>query len=346
MPDAVLDVFNSDAFGVIELSHAFATPPFVPGAAGMAVPWQERGVATRTIMVEEQGGEIAILNPRPYNAPGETFADVKRTARPLAIPHYAIEDAVMADEVQGVRAFGEAQATRSVGDLLSQRMADRLQNKFDPTLEFQRLGALRGIIVNGDTTTYLNLFTAFGVTQEAEVDFDLDNATPASGALRKVCAQTVRTITNNAQGLTITSVGALCGDAFFDDLLSHPEVVLSYRNSSMAEVLRQGYVLPNGNKIYGAFEFGGIVWQNYRGSIGGTPFVNTDKTHLFPMGTPGLYNTVYAPAGFWDTVNQPGLKRYARQYMRLDGRGVNVQMEMNTLNFCSRPKTLVQGKRT
>lgn len=346
MDDLALDIFNSDAFSATTLSLAFSVPPFVPGAAGTIVNWQERGIPTRSFMIEEVGGELAILNPRPYDAPGETFIDPKRTVRSLTIPHYGIEDAVMAGEVQGVRAFGESNVLRSVGDLLSQRMADRLQNKFDPTLEYQRLGALKGVILNGDSSTYLDLFSEFGVSQEAEVDFDLDNANPASGALRKKCAQTVRTMTNNANGISFTSVGAFCGDAFFDDLVAHKEVVESYKNTSMAEVLRQGYILPNGNKLYGVFEFGGIVWMNYRGQVGATTFVHTDKCHLFPLGAPGLYHTRYAPAAFWDTVNQPGQKRYARQYMRPDGRGIQLQMEMNTLNFCSRPKVLMKGKRT
>src|SRR5690606_33737630 len=139
---------------------------------------------------------------------------------------------------------------------------------------------------------------------------------------------------------------AFCGDAFFDDLLSHPEVVESYKGTPMAQVLREGYVYPNGMKVYGAFEFGGIVWENYRGKIGNTPIIDPDKCHIFPVGVPGLFVTRYAPADYVETVNTVGLPRYSRQFMMPNGKGVYLDVQMNAINYCSRPNVLVQGKRT
>jgi len=117
------------------------------------------------------------------------------------------------------------------------------------------------VILNADGSTLYNLFTEFGVTQEVEVDFDLDNAAPASGALRKKCAQVSRLVSDNLGGLNFSYLHAFVGSDFFDDLLAHKEVVESYKGTDMAKVLRDGYVLPNGNKIFGVFEFGGIVWD-------------------------------------------------------------------------------------
>lgn len=342
----MLDIFSNDAFSTRELTDAISTPPFMPGAAGLIVPWQETGVSVTLIGIEEVAGELALVDPSAYGAPGQTFVDPKRKMRPFAIPHYQIDDSVMAAEVQGVREFGTDSQLRTVATLLAQRMADRIQNKMDPTLEYQRLNALKGIIIDSASNPILNLFTGFEVSQEAETAFDLSNASPASGALRRKCAGVVRTIANNLAGVPFGGVvGSLCGDAFFDDLIAHPEVVLSYRNTSMAEVLRQGYLQPGGSKIYGAFEFGGIVWQNYRGAIGGTAMVNTDKCHLFPIGTPGLYRTYMAPADYMDTVNTPGQRRYAHQWPRADNKGVHLQLQMNTLNLVTRPKVLMLGKR-
>jgi hypothetical protein len=38
-----------------------------------------------------------------------------------------------------------------------------------------------------DGATVVDCFAEFGIAAEPEIDFDLDNATPASGALRKRC---------------------------------------------------------------------------------------------------------------------------------------------------------------
>lgn len=343
--DPISDVFNGDAFSVLSLTDAINNVPFLPGRAGQVAGWQEDGVTTTTIMIEEKGGVLELINPTPRGGPGQTGMPEKRTARSLVIPHYQYDDFIAADSVQGVRAFGQTSQLEVLQDRVNARMQTLVQQKLDPTLEYQRVGALKGLILNADGSTLYNLFTEFGVTQETEIDFDLDNATPASGALRKKCAGVVRTIAKNLGATTVGTIFAECSDSFFDDLLAHPEVVDSYKGTSMATVLRDGYVTPN-SVIYGAFEFGGIVWENYRGSVGATSFIAADKCNIFPTGVPGLWRTVYAPADYEETVNTVGLPRYAKQYPTPNGKGRNLEVQMNALNYCTRPKALIQGRRT
>lgn len=343
--DLISDVFNGDAFSSLSLTDAINAVPFVPGRAGQVAGWKEDSVTTTTIMIEEKGGELKLLNPTPRGGVGEPFSPKGRNARSLVIPHYQVDDYIAADSVQNVRAFGQVDQLEVLSDRVNARLTDHVQQRLDPTLEYQRVGALKGLILNGDGTTLYNLFTEFGVTQEAEIDFDLDNASPASGALRKACAAAVRKIANNLGGSIVGPIFAECGDNFFDNLLAHPEVVESYKGTPMASVLRDGYVTPSG-LVYGVFEFGGIIWENYRGAVGGTAFIDTDKCHIFPTGVPGLWRTVYAPADYEETVNTPGLPRYARQWASPNGKGRNLESQMNALNYCTRPKALLKGKRT
>jgi hypothetical protein len=343
--DPISDVFNGDAFTVLALTDAINKVPFVPGRAGQVVGWDEEPIATTSIMLEEDGGELKIVNPTPRGGPGSAFAPTGRVARSLVVPHYQVDDFIAADSVQNVRAFGTTNQLEVLQDRVNTRLRQHVQLKLDPTLEYQRIGAIKGLILNGDGSTLYNLFTEFGVTQEAEIDFDLDNASPASGALRVKCAGVVRKIANNLGGTQVGAIYALCGDNFFDNLISNVEVVDSYKGTPMASVLRDGYVMPNG-VIYGAFEFGGIVWENYRGAVGNTPFIDPDKCHIFPVGVPGLWRTVYAPADYEETVNTLGLPRYAKQWPTPNGKGRNLEAQMNALNYCTRPKVLLKGKRT
>ncbi|HEY1036659.1 MAG TPA: major capsid protein [Pseudoxanthomonas sp.] len=343
----MLDVFNNDAFSVTSLTESINAIPFVPGRAGNIVDWNERGITTTTILIEEKDGKLQLLNPTPRGGPGETSGKDKRRARSLVVPHYQHDDAINADEVQGIRAFGSETDVQSVQGLVNDRLSDAVMLKLDPTLELQRLGALKGVILNADGSTLYNLFDEFGVSQESEVDFDLDNANPTSGILRKKCAAIVRKMADNLGGTPFTGVGALCGDAFFDDLLAHPEVVESYKGTDMAKVLRDGYIDPtSGKKIYGAFEFGGIVFENYRGKNGSAPMVGTDAVHLFPTGARGLYSTVFAPADYVETVNTRGLPRYAKQWLSANGKRIEMESQSNPLSYCTRPKALMKGKRT
>lgn len=341
----MLDIFKNDAFSVSSLTDAINGIPFVPGRAGTIVDWNERGITTTSVMIEQVDGVLKLLNPTPRGSAGETKAKDKRTMRSLVVPHYQHDDGFNADEVQGIRAFGSETDVQSVQSLVNQRMRDAVQLVLDPTLQYQRLGALKGIIVNADGSTLYDLFSEFGVSQETEVAFDLSAASPANGILRATCAGIVRTIADNLGGLTFTGVSALCGNQFFDDLLKHKEVTDSYKGTSMASVLRQGYLDPSGNKVYGAFEFGGILWENYRGKNGASAMVDTDHCHIFPIGVPGLFRTVYAPADYIETVNTVGLPRYAKQWESQNGKRIEMESQANPLSYCTRPKVLMKGRR-
>jgi hypothetical protein len=339
-----LDIFNSDAFSVVSLTDAINKLKYVPGRIGDLGIFSESSVSTTTVSIEEKDGVLTLVNPTPRGGPGMTVDKEKRTMRAIVVPHFEINDSVMADEVQNVRAFGSETELQTVMGKVADRMASHTQSQ-EATHEYSRIGAFKGVITYADSTT-LDLFNFFGVSQIAEIDFDLDNASPARGVFRKACAGVGRSIADELGATPFTGLHAMCGNAFFDDLLAHPEVIDSYKNTSMASVLRDGYVLPNGNKIYGVFEFGGIVWENYRGAVGSTSFIDTNKCHIAPTGVPNLFRTYYAPADYEETVNTAGQRLYAKQFQMLNGKGRNLDVQMNALDLCTRPRVLIKGKRT
>lgn len=343
----VFDVFNSDAFGLVSLTDAINKVPFIPGRLGQMGLFQESGISTLSVMLEEKDGVLYLVENKKRGAPGQQNTENKRKARSLTVTHLPTEDRINADEIQGVRAFGSMDQGQAITDVVNGRLAT-MSNSLDATLEHLRVGAIKGEILDSDGSTVIyNLFTEFGVTQETEVDFDLDNANPTAGVLRKKCAQVVRKIADNLGAAPFTGVHCLCGDNFFDDLLTHSEIIDSYKGTPMAQVLREGYVYPNGLAIHGAFEFGGIVFENYRGSIGAVSFVNTAKAHFFPVGVPGLFKTYFAPANYMETVNTIGLPKYAK--VSPDARFqkyVDLEAQSNPLPLCTRPKVLMKAKRT
>jgi hypothetical protein len=337
----MLDVFNDDAFSFTTLTDAINEMPFIPGRAGAVAGWQEQGVATLTIAIEKKGNVLEILNPSGRGGPGQSFAKVKANLRDLRIPHYQIDDAIYADEVQGVREFGSESNLKTVQGEVNRRMEEHVQLRMDPTIEHQRLGAIKGIIVDGAGNTVYNLYTEFGVTQQTEVDFNLDS-TANDGSLRKECDSTVRKIAKALGGVPYRGVYGFCSDAFWDALIKNAEVRSTYLQQQEASQLRTG-------TAYQTFNFGGITWENYRGGTGteeATPFIATDKCHIFPVGVPNLFRTYYAPADYEETVNTIGLPRYARQFPMQNGKGRHMELQSNALSICTRPRVLIQGKTT
>lgn len=83
----------------------------------------------------------------------------------------------------------------------------------------------KGQILDADGATVLyDLFSEFGVSQHTEIDFDLDNASPVDGAVKKKCHDIKRKIEDELGAQPYDHIHAFCGASFFDDLITHPEV--------------------------------------------------------------------------------------------------------------------------
>lgn len=336
----MVDIFNQDAFGVVSLTAAINKIPHKPGQVGSLGIFEERGVATTSVAIEEKDGVLYLVPNTKRGAPAKQNETSRRKARSLVIPHLPAEDRITADEVQGVRAFGTTDQLQSVQQVVNERMLT-MSNSLDVTIEHLMLGAIKGTILDSDGSTVIyNLFTEFGVSQAAEVDFDLDNANPADGVLRKTCAGVLRTISTNLGNATIRGAHAFCGSTFFDQLVAHPEVRETYLNQAQAAELRGGYY---GERV----TFGGITFEEYRGSIGGTDFIAATKCHIFPVGVPGLFKLYFGPADYVETVNTIGLPKYMKQAADTRfNKYVDLEAQSNPLPICTRPKALIKGKNT
>lgn len=335
-----LDIFSNSAFSLTSLTDAINKVPFVPGRLGQLGIFDESGVSTTSVMIEEREGSLSLIETSPRGAPATQNLHNKRKARSLVVPHIALEDTVLADEVQNVRAFGTENALEGVQNVVNLRLAE-MARKHDATLEHLRIGAIKGQVLDADGTSVLyDLFGEFGVTQHTEIDFDLDNATPAKGAVRKKCHDVVRKVEDELGAAPYTYVHAFCSATFFDDLVSHPEVEEAYRRYQESAFLRAGLVRKS-------FEYAGITFEEYRGKVGSVDFIADGKAHFFPVGVPGLFRQYNAPADFVETANTIGLPRYAKQAVDQEfGRWVKLHTQSNPLPICTRPKVLIKAKRT
>ncbi len=335
-----LDIFSNRAFSVISLTDAINKVPFVPGRIGQLGIFAESGVSTTSIMIEEREGSLNLIETTSRGAPAVQNSHNKRKARSFIVPHIALEDTILADEIQNVRAFGSESQLESLEQVLQFRLAE-MARKHDATLEHLRVGAIKGQILDADGSTVLyDLFSEFGVTPYSEVDFDLDNPTPVDGAIKKKCHEIRRKIEDELGAQPYDHIHAFCGAAFFDDLVAHPEVKAAYERYLDGLFLRQG-------QARGSFEYAGIVFEEYRGKVGTVDYTDANKANFFPVGVPGLFRQYNAPADFVETANTIGLPRYAKQAVDQEfGRWVKVHTQSNPLPICTRPRTLIKAKRT
>jgi hypothetical protein len=342
---ATLNVFNSDAFKLQSMLQAINSVDYQPqrlGALGIFTP---NPVRTETVAIESMDGVLSLIQTSKRGAPVPNRSNEKRKIRDFRSVRIAKQDRIMASELANIRAFGTESELQQVQTEIARRLSGPagLMKDVELTLENMRLGAVQGIVLDADSSVIYNWFDEFGVVQPSEINFDLAAASPASGAVRKLCNQVVRAMMKTAKGVwtPATRVHALCGDAFWDDLTAHTEVRQTYLNTQQAAELR------NGN-AYETFNYGGITWENYRGTDDGTSVaINTDKAKFFPVNAPGAFLEVFSPGEQFEHIGQLGERIYPMIVPDRDRQMyADIEVYSYPLHICTRPLMLQRAKRT
>lgn len=325
----MLDVFKSDAFSEVSLTAAILKAPYAPGRIGALGLFREGGITTTTVVVEEKDGQLSLIGTSPRGGPASNIGNPKRTARSFVVPHLEREAKIMADEVQNVRAFGSDNAQEAVQTLVNDRLAE-LRRMHEVTLEHLRVGAIKGNILDADGSTVLfNLFTEFGITQQTK-DIVLSVSTTE---VRNDVVAIQRLIETELGAEPISGYRAFCGDAFFDDFIKHTNVKesLKYQESALLRT-----------DIRAGFEYGGVIWENYRGKVGSVDFFPTSEAYVVPTGT-DIFRTWFAPADFIEAVGTLGLPIYAKLVEDAElNRWVKTHSQSNPMPLCLRPRGVIK----
>lgn len=334
----MIDIFDDDAFSLVRLTASINRIPEVPTLLGSLGIFEEDGVDTTHVAIENQDESLSLVASSPRGGPGEVVGGESRDLRLIKVPHFQRDDSVLAEEVQNRRAFGTENMLESLESRVQKKMA-RHTRSFDFTLENMRVGAIGGIVLDKSGSTILNVFDAFGISQPAEIDFALGTA---ETDVRGKCVQVLDAIEDALEGFMAPRVYGIAGDTFFQSLVTHPKVEDTYKNWEAAVALRSDPRLP--------FEFGGITWVRYhtkpkaKAAKGGNAMIADAKVRFAAAGVPELFITRFAPADYEETVNTTGLPRYARQYRMPNGKGRNLEMQMNGICLCTIPASLQRGK--
>lgn len=330
MAENALDIFSSDAFGVISMTRALELMPAVPSRIGQMGLFADEGVPTNTVEVEEINQTLHLLATRARGVPGVPAQHDKRTVRSIAIPHIPHTDTVLAAEVQGVRAMGSASRLQTISDLVNRRLK-KMRLLHELTLEYHRAGALQGLVKDADGSTLYNLHTLFGVSRPS-VDFALGTA--GTEIINK-CDDVIHAIETALGQAPYTGIHALCGRTWFNALKVHAKVTAAYARWQDGAYLR--------STQRKGFPFGEITFEPYYRKVGAKYVIPDNEAVFFPLGVPDLFVTHFGPADYIETVNTVGRPLYAKQE-RLDlDKGILIETQSNPLCLCHRPGVLVQG---
>lgn len=333
MADQTLDIFNNDAFGITSMTAAINDAPHQPGRLGQLGWFEEEGIASLTFWLERQGNALKLIPNQPRGARGVQPTINRSNAFLFGVSHLPQSDSVFADEVAGVREFGTANQLKTVQSLVNKRL-ENMRSDIDATLEYHRIGAMLGKIMDADGTTVLeDLLARFNMTRQT-----MSLGLSGTGDIQVAAIGTARAVENALGGVRHTTKRAICSSGFFDAFLSNKSVKEAYKlwsnSGQLGEFLR--------NDPRGGFFFAGVFWEEYRGQVGGVPFIPEDKAYLVPEGVPGMFQTKFGFANYIETVNTVGLPYYAKMEAMDMGKGMDIEAQSNPGTICTRPDAIIE----
>lgn len=326
------NVHTGDPFSLESLTAAVNKKPYRPGQVTATGIFDEDGVTTTMISVEMKDGQLGLVDPSARGGPGETADDETRKKIPVAIPHYQRDDSIIADEVQNVRAFGTEDAAEMLDDRVNGK-AQRHGADLTMTLEHQRVGAIKGIVVSKSGGTLINLYTAFDIAVPSAVSLELDVDTTDVAKLFQDVTYSIEDAIDGPYG----GIHVFTGREFHQALWRHKSVKDTFLYHSGASELR--LAVPD------TFEFAGATWERYRTGAKattdlGSPYIADNDARVIVKGVDDLFMTRFAPADYNETVNTKGLPFYARATEKRNGKGYDLEVQMNAISICTRPETL------
>jgi len=322
----MINPFTADGFSITDLTAAIDQIPFIPGRISDMGLFEEQGIATTTALVEVRDGVVSLLDVVPRGAPPQVTGNATRRLIPFAVPHLSSRRELLADEVQGVRAFGSDSTTEMLMSRRDEKLA-QMRREIDYTLESHRLQAVLGNYIDANGAAQ-SLFTTFNATEKS-VGFVLATTTTK---IRQKCLDVISHVEDGLGGTPYSSIRALCGKNFWASLIEHDAVKDVYKYTADAAVLRGDPTL--------SFEFGGIIFERYRGTSA-VKFPD-DEARAIPLGVPGFALTRYAPANYIETVNTTGRPRYAKAEPLPMDTGLSLVAQSNPLNLITRPAAVIK----
>lgn len=320
------DIFNSNIFGITEMTAAITELPYVPTFLSGLGLFEEEGIRTLTALIEFQGNTLNLVPITPRNAPPASVPHDRTRVYPISIPHMPQSDGMLADAVQGVRAFGTETTFRTIeGE--RDKILLKMRRQIDYTIEAHRMAAIKGTFYDANGTS-TDLFQLFGVSQST-VAMHLDDTTTD---VRLRAQQIIDAVELALGGTVYNDIIVICGKNFWASLIDQKSVKDAYTFSLQAQILQSDPRAP--------FPFGGITFYRYRANSLVT--VGDDVAYAIPRGVPGMYLTRFAPANYIETVNTIGLPYYAKSEPMPMGKGITMESQANAVNLVTRPAAVVK----
>jgi hypothetical protein len=311
------------------LTAAINKLPPMPTKIGAMNLFTPKPISTTTILIDELDGRLSLVPSTPRGGPATKKASGKRRTRSFRATHLSLGRLVLAEDSQGVREFGSEDQAEGVANVVNSRLQE-LKNDILVTREYQRIGAIKGQVLDEDGTTVLaDMYSEFGVTQKTVAMALASNTNP-----RAKLMEAKRASEKAAGGVILSGTKVLASPEFMDALTGNEAVKKVYEGWQASQE-------RNGGDVRGGFIFGGCEFIEYDASVGERRFIGAGDAYLFPT-MPGLFIETFSPADYIETVNTLGKEFYAKASVIDKDKGWDIEAQSNPLAMCTIPGACIK----
>ena len=329
----------ANGFEVQDYTQELLIVPNQWGTISQMGIFTEESVSTPTVIFEEITKNGALIVDRVRGERSSVNKDYARKIRSFAVPHFPYDEAILPQDIQGKRAYGNMNDAETLAAVRARKM-ERIAQNHNWTLEFARAKAITtGDVYAPSGTVSQNWYTEFGITRK-EVDFVLGTST--TEVLLKQEEVIAHVQDNVGNGGVITGVVALCSPEFFNKLITHPSVKAAYANWTNTQDPTRSRVGLGASALHRTFSWGGIDYVEMRDSYAGQRLIPAGDVYYVPRGT-DAFRTYYSPANKFDFVNTMGERMYMFEFPSERGDKIEIETESNFVNAILRPNSVVRG---
>jgi hypothetical protein len=325
------ELVNSGVLSVGELNAHINNVPNTPTRISQMGLFQEEGlVGTNIVKIGISGDKLVLVPNVPRGAPAQPKALKPNNVRIFETAHLPQRSTVMADQL--LNAFNPLDPRQQGIAGVVNALQNTHKRDLDYTIEYHRLGAIKGMVLDADGSPIWDLYDLFGVTQQTVA---MALGTAATKVRTKV-TKIKRTIEAELGGVPYSGIHAFVGSDFFDELIDHNDTRQAYERQQDGAALR--------DDLRAGFTFAGVTFEEVSGGFGATPFVLPDEGYAFPLGVPDMFITRFAPADYLEAVKGQGLPYYSKAEALRMNKGVDLESQSNPLNINTRPRAVIKLK--
>ena len=336
---------------VVDMTREIVQIPMDWGPIGEMGIFRSNFGTQKTFMIPTRTEEtVGAIVDRSYEGGRNTQGRGERGGILGKVPHFPLDDAMFPADLDGQLAPGavlEAGTQLETVARLRVEKMEGLMRRHAITKELARGVAL----TTGDVyapsgtlkTSYgntINMYQEWGITRQSTTL----NLAPTVDP--KISVDTLFAALQDSAyaGDALDGYVVLCSKELFSTLTSHPylrDIYTQASNFPQAESLLVGRLRSTLGQRYRQFFYGGILFVEYTGTIGGTRIIPQNQGVAFPMND-SLGFMQFAPAQRFSSINQIAQPAYYFEKLGENDDKIEMMTESNFATILAKPY-LVRG---